>query len=152
MGKSSKKEHRSSKHGSKKAVDDVVKKVKDKSLKKGKKDKSLKKEKDKKDKKDHKKSEKEDTPKTETPATSAGWNNWAAADFGDDARKQKFLKFMGIKKAEPTETATSQSSPFESALTKGGATKIQGELEKQFNAGLAMRQQTQKGFRGGLGF
>ncbi|KAJ2650190.1 hypothetical protein IWW40_002563 [Coemansia sp. RSA 1250] len=131
---------------------------KDKAHKLSKKDKvkssKVEKRKDKKEKKDkHKKKskKKEDKPasaETDQPAAT-GWNNWAAAEFESDERKQKFLRFMGIKKGADSARTGSNASPFASAISKEGASSINKELEKQFSAGLGQRNQ---GRRGGLGF
>ncbi|KAJ1735397.1 hypothetical protein LPJ61_000561 [Coemansia biformis] len=81
---------------------------------------------------------------------ASGWNNWSAAEFSSDARKAKFLRFMGIGKGGAgTGSAPQQASPFESAISTAGASRIQADLEKQFGAGIQQRQQ---GRRGGLGF
>ncbi|KAJ2598456.1 hypothetical protein EV177_007522 [Coemansia sp. RSA 1804] len=90
--------------------------------------------------------------------SSTGWNNWSAAQFESEDRKNKFLRFMGIKNSAEKDTgensavSSKNASQFDSAISKDYATKIQTDLEKQFNSGLAMRQQTQRGARGGLGF
>ncbi|KAJ2822581.1 hypothetical protein GGI24_003904 [Coemansia furcata] len=84
----------------------------------------------------------------------AGWNNWEAADFESDERKAKFLRFMGVKSsgaAAAGSTGGTAASPFASAITKEGNSKIQKDLEKQFQAGVQMRLQAQRGGRGGLG-
>ncbi|KAJ1665746.1 hypothetical protein IW140_003263 [Coemansia sp. RSA 1813] len=152
-----------------------VKRNKDKYNDKKKKDKNAKQK-----KRDTEKSTKASTTTTTTPSlnpapTSAsapisvsdrsskpGWNNWSAAQFESEDRKNKFLRFMGVKK--PTEKDTNDDTTtsvdqdarhvpqFDSAISKNYAEKIRNDLEKQFNAGLAMRQQTQRGARGGLGF
>ncbi|KAJ1798328.1 hypothetical protein LPJ59_002570 [Coemansia sp. RSA 2399] len=93
-------------------------------------------------------------------ASDPGWNNWSDAQFESEERKNKFLRFMGVKK--PTEkvagdeaatTSTRQPAKiFDSAISKDYEAKVQRDLEKQFSAGIAMRQQTQRGARGGLGF
>ncbi|KAJ2262173.1 hypothetical protein GGI01_001732 [Coemansia sp. RSA 376] len=71
-----------------------------------------------------------------------------AADFESDERKAKFLRFMGVKSSG---SSSSTASPFASAITKEGNSKIQKDLEKQFQAGVQMRLQAQRGGRGGLG-
>ncbi|KAJ2842910.1 hypothetical protein GGI22_007391 [Coemansia erecta] len=105
-----------------------------------------------------------DIPSAPTPASDKasgpGWNNWSDAQFESEERKSKFLRFMGIKR--PTEkvagdeaATTSAGQPakrFDSAISKDYQAKVQHDLEKQFSAGVAMRQQTQRGARGGLGF
>ncbi|KAJ2381029.1 hypothetical protein GGI23_007671 [Coemansia sp. RSA 2559] len=105
-----------------------------------------------------------DTTSAPTPASDKasgpGWNNWSDAQFESEERKSKFLRFMGIK--SPTEkvaadeaATTSAGQPakrFDSAISKEYQAKVQHDLEKQFSAGVAMRQQTQRGARGGLGF
>ncbi|KAJ2744278.1 hypothetical protein GGI20_003109 [Coemansia sp. BCRC 34301] len=78
----------------------------------------------------------------------SGWNNWAAAEFESEERKAKFLRFMGVKSSTATGGG---ASPFASAITKDGSSKIQKDLEKQFQAGVQMRLQAQRGGRGGLG-
>ncbi|KAJ2121792.1 hypothetical protein IW147_003959 [Coemansia sp. RSA 720] len=134
------------------------KKEKSKSKKdKKEKDKS-KKDKSKKDKSNTDKVKKDKTTQPSAPAdhpiatgnssTPSGWNNWAAAEFDNDDRKQKFLRFMGVKPgASPSNKQG--ASPFASAITKEGAGQIHKELEKQFGAGIDQRRQ---GMRGGLGF
>ncbi|KAJ2449544.1 hypothetical protein GGF42_004738 [Coemansia sp. RSA 2424] len=83
---------------------------------------------------------------------SGGWNNWAAADFESEERKAKFLRFMGVKSSTTSSSSgTTSASPYASAITKDGSNKIQRDLEKQFQAGVQMRLQTQRGGRGGLG-
>ncbi|KAJ2331213.1 hypothetical protein GGI00_003356 [Coemansia sp. RSA 2681] len=82
---------------------------------------------------------------------SSGWNNWAAADFESEERKAKFLRFMGVKNSTASSSGTTSASPYASAITKDGSNKIQRDLEKQFQAGVQMRLQTQRGGRGGLG-
>ncbi|KAJ2148517.1 hypothetical protein IW142_000835 [Coemansia sp. RSA 564] len=134
MGKSSTKEDRSTKRKS--AEKTKIEKVKQST--------DFKKEKSKKDKV---KSEIKDKT-TGNSNTPSGWNNWAAAEFDNDDRKQKFLRFMGVK---PGATSNNKqgASPFASAITKEGAGQIHKELEKQFGAGIDQRRQ---GMRGGLGF
>ncbi|KAJ2734338.1 hypothetical protein H4R23_002430 [Coemansia sp. Cherry 401B] len=91
-----------------------------------------------------------DQPASGSAAVPSGWNNWAAAEFDDDKRKQKFLRFMGIKSDATTSSSSKQNaSPFASAITKEGSTQIHNDLEKQFSAGIDQRGQ---GRRGGLGF
>ncbi|KAJ2654778.1 hypothetical protein IWW48_005914 [Coemansia sp. RSA 1200] len=186
MGKTKKKETSSSKREEKalkehsKVKDNALTKKTDKSAEKKAKKKAKKKDKEKKDKKDKrkKKSRKVDSSPITSPVStsvpsaapdqdsnlpsdkpsSAGWNNWSAAQFESEDRKNKFLRFMGIKKSSEKDTgensavSTKNASQFDSAISKDYATMIQTDLEKQFNAGLAMRQQTQRGARGGLGF
>ncbi|KAJ2452733.1 hypothetical protein EV183_002712 [Coemansia sp. RSA 2336] len=125
----------------------------EKSAKKDKAHKASKKDKVKSSKEKHnkKKKSKEDKPapaETDQP-TAMGWNNWAAAEFESDERKQKFLRFMGIKQGADSAKTGSSASPFASAITKEGASSINSDLEKQFSAGLGQRHQ---GRRGGLGF
>ncbi|KAJ2666176.1 hypothetical protein IW148_001105 [Coemansia sp. RSA 1199] len=172
MGKSSTKEDRSTKRKSaektkfekvKQSTDfkkEKSKKDKVKSEKKDKKEKGKsKKDKNKTDKKDKKNKVKKDkTTQPSAPAdhpiatgnssTPSGWNNWAAAEFDNDDRKQKFLRFMGVKPGA-TPSNKQGASPFASAITKEGAGQIHKELEKQFGAGIDQRRQ---GMRGGLGF
>ncbi|KAJ2089976.1 hypothetical protein GGI09_006201 [Coemansia sp. S100] len=88
------------------------------------------------------------SPVKTSPTRKAGWNNWEAADFESDERKAKFLRFMGVKSSG---SSSSTASPFASAITKEGNSKIQKDLEKQFQAGVQMRLQAQRGGRGGLG-
>ncbi|KAJ2553560.1 hypothetical protein EV175_002899, partial [Coemansia sp. RSA 1933] len=94
-------------------------------------------------------------PVSEKPS-GAGWNNWSEAEFESEERKNKFLRFMGVKKTDggkgAGETAGGSSSKFDSAISKDYGKKIEKDLEKQFSAGVAKRQQTQRGGRGGLGF
>ncbi|KAJ2410232.1 hypothetical protein J3F80_000738 [Coemansia sp. RSA 2526] len=125
MGKSSTKEDRSTKRKS--AEKTKIEKVKQST--------DFKKEKSKKD-------------KVKSEIKDKSWNNWAAAEFDNDDRKQKFLRFMGVK---PGATSNNKqgASPFASAITKEGAGQIHKELEKQFGAGIDQRRQ---GMRGGLGF
>ncbi|KAJ2876896.1 hypothetical protein GGH93_000387 [Coemansia aciculifera] len=95
----------------------------------------------------------ESSPAKTSPARKAGWNNWEAADFENDERKAKFLRFMGVKSGGGASSSGSGStaSPFASAITKEGNSKIQKDLEKQFQSGVQMRLQAQRGGRGGLG-
>ncbi|KAJ2610711.1 putative zinc transporter msc2 [Coemansia sp. RSA 1365] len=85
--------------------------------------------------------------------TPSGWNNWAAAEFENEERKSKFLRFMGIKgsggTSAPSNGSSQKESPFASAISKEGANRIQSDLEKQYGAGIQQRRQGQ---RGGLGF
>ncbi|KAJ2477352.1 hypothetical protein IWW56_004387 [Coemansia sp. RSA 2131] len=168
MGKSSTKEDRSTKRKSaEKTKFEKVKQSTDFKKEKSKKDKKEKgkskkdkKEKDK-SKKDKSKTDKVKKDKTTQPSapadhhiatgnssTPSGWNNWAAAEFDNDDRKQKFLRFMGVKPGA-TPSNKQGASPFASAITKEGAGQIHKELEKQFGAGIDQRRQ---GMRGGLGF
>ncbi|KAI9501215.1 hypothetical protein GGI25_000560 [Coemansia spiralis] len=91
-------------------------------------------------------------------SSGSGWNNWAAAEFQSEERKNKFLRFMGIKSSESSINASATqgqpkktSSQFASAISKDYAAKVQQDLEKQFSTGVAMRQQSQRGSRGGIG-
>ncbi|KAJ1824218.1 hypothetical protein LPJ60_000931 [Coemansia sp. RSA 2675] len=94
----------------------------------------------------------ESSPAQAEPARKAGWNNWEAADFESEERKAKFLRFMGVKSGGAGSTGSgSAASQFASAITKDGNSKIQKDLEKQFQAGVQMRLQAQRGGRGGLG-
>ncbi|KAJ2848497.1 putative zinc transporter msc2 [Coemansia brasiliensis] len=140
---------KSSKVEKRKDKKDKSKKHKDKG--KGKKDKKDKDKKDKsrKGKKENKEAEDKPASKDTDQPTASGWNNWAAAEFESDERKQKFLRFMGIKKGADSTETRSNASPFASAISKAGANSINKELEKQFSAGLEQRNQ---GRRGGLGF
>ncbi|KAJ2890805.1 hypothetical protein IWW38_003932 [Coemansia aciculifera] len=82
-------------------------------------------------------------------ASGGGWNNWAAAEFESEERKAKFLRLLGVKNGGGG--ASGRASPYASAITKDGGSKIQEDLEKQFQAGVQMRLQAQRGGRGGLG-
>ncbi|KAJ2757782.1 hypothetical protein H4S06_003010 [Coemansia sp. BCRC 34490] len=182
MGKTKKKESTSSKHEGKalkkhsKVKDNALTKKTDKSAEK----KAKKKNKEKKEKKERRKknSRKADSSPIASPVStsapsaapahdstlssdkpsSTGWNNWSAAQFESEDRKNKFLRFMGIKNSAEKDTgensavSSKNATQFDSAISKDYAAKIQTDLEKQFNSGLAMRQQTQRGARGGLGF
>ncbi|KAJ2489662.1 hypothetical protein IWW37_003800 [Coemansia sp. RSA 2050] len=98
------------------------------------------------------KSPTESSPTQASVTRKAGWNNWEAAEFESEERKAKFLRFMGVKGGGAGSTGSgSGTSPFASAITKEGNSKIQKDLEKQFQAGVQMRLQAQRGGRGGLG-
>ncbi|KAJ2160397.1 hypothetical protein GGF46_002287 [Coemansia sp. RSA 552] len=136
-----------------------IDKVKKTTKLKTKKDKKSKDKKDKsKDKKDKGKDKKTDPPvddKASVQTSGSRWNNWEDAEFESDARKAKFLRLMGIKK-DGNDSGSSGGggpkkgpSPFASAITKEGASRIHSDLEKQFGAGIEKRRQ---GGRGGLGF
>ncbi|KAJ2785896.1 hypothetical protein H4R18_000285 [Coemansia javaensis] len=130
-----------------KSKKDKVKKEKSKSKSKKTKTKESKKAKEPKRPKEAKEQKEPEVAATAEGGTAApsGWNNWAAAEFSSDARKAKFLRFMGIKKDGGGEQQQG-ASPFESAISKEGASRIQSDLEKQFGAGIRHRGQ-----RGGLG-
>ncbi|KAJ1941761.1 hypothetical protein GGF37_003407, partial [Kickxella alabastrina] len=98
-------------------------------------------------------------PKTEAAPVVSGWNNWADADLGSEARKNKFLRLMGVRNvgnALPPTAAASLSSPFESAITKQGASRINQDLQKNFDIAMSKHVQAPygggAGKRGGLGF
>ncbi|KAJ1815775.1 hypothetical protein LPJ56_002567 [Coemansia sp. RSA 2599] len=81
-----------------------------------------------------------------------------AADLGSKERTEKFQRLMGIRNvtnAASAGNASSSASPFESAITKEGQSKINHDLQKNFDAAMNKRLQTQRGgsaSRGGLGF
>ncbi|KAJ1889630.1 hypothetical protein LPJ66_007931 [Kickxella alabastrina] len=98
-------------------------------------------------------------PKTEAAPVVSGWNNWADADLGSEARKNKFLRLMGVRNVGntlPPTAAASSSSPFESAITKQGASRINQDLQKNFDIAMSKHVQAPygggAGKRGGLGF
>ncbi|KAJ1856092.1 hypothetical protein LPJ57_007253, partial [Coemansia sp. RSA 486] len=70
---------------------------------------------------------------------------------------QRLLGIRNVAQAAPAGNASSDSkaSPFESAISKEGQTKINRDLQKNFDAAMNKRLQTQRGgpsSRGGLGF
>ncbi|ELR17096.1 uncharacterized protein ACA1_057300 [Acanthamoeba castellanii str. Neff] len=87
----------------------------------------------------------------------AGWNNWEASSFGDDARKNKFLRLMGAKKTEDNPSQPPQkkglfgslrasSAPEPSAIDSSTEQKITHDLTSQFQDALQRRN-----CRGGIG-
>lgn len=88
----------------------------------------------------------------------AGWNNWEASSFGDDARKNKFLRLMGAKKTGDTPSQPPQkkglfgslrastAAPEPSAIDSSTEQKITHDLASQFQDALLRRN-----CRGGIG-
>lgn len=71
------------------------------------------------------------------------WNDWnsMANSLGDDAKKSKFLRLMGVKKTSAeNDTKTGES-----------ATNHLTDLEKQFETARNISLQYRKGKRGGIG-
>lgn len=89
---------------------------------------------------------------------AAGWNNWEASSFGDDARKNKFLRLMGAKKTGDTPSQPPQkkglfgslrastAAPEPSAIDSSTEQKITHDLTSQFQDALQRRN-----CRGGIG-
>ncbi|KAK9719263.1 hypothetical protein K7432_004897 [Basidiobolus ranarum] len=104
-------------------------------------------------------------PSKSSEAVSEGsWNNWSAASFANDERKDKFLRLLGAKKSGEKEgkkkglfgslgklPSSSADDTANSAIDADYAKKVNSALEKQFENGLKLRKQQFKG-RGGLGF
>ncbi|KAJ1670371.1 hypothetical protein EV182_008254, partial [Spiromyces aspiralis] len=107
--------------------------------------------------------EEKDVQASSVAVTSSG-NDWSKAEFESDERKNKFLRLMGAMKSQPqgakgaqhqsTSPAKKSNSRIESsAINSDVSKKIQADLERQFEQGLAMRKQRFKGAGGmGLGF
>ncbi|KAJ3329537.1 hypothetical protein HDU91_003836 [Kappamyces sp. JEL0680] len=128
-----------------------VSKVAKKKSKKEKKEK-----KDKKDKRDGDSTPDRSSPRQEGPSQAAKtidkpaakpWNDWSSASFqGDEARKSKFLRLLGGKKAENQQ------------LMQGGGQsqvvdqrKYDRAMEKQFEQSRDLSQQQRQGKKAGLG-
>ncbi|TPX64519.1 hypothetical protein SpCBS45565_g05803 [Spizellomyces sp. 'palustris'] len=91
----------------------------------------------------------------QTGASGTGtWNDWSQASFeGDAARKNKFLRLLGAKKAsnDTTVSTTSVDAPT-SAIQAEVGKKIEHDIVNQFEQGRAIQQKLRQGRRVGLGF
>lgn len=96
--------------------------------------------------------------------SSGGWNNWQAANFEDDQRKNKFLRLMGGAKAKGSDASAGNGkkglfgglskmvkpeNTHENAIINSG--KVTAELENQFNQAFEMKNAGGGKVRG-LGF
>ena len=96
-----------------------------------------------------------DTNTAIAPVTAEQWNRDALE--GDEARKGKFMKLLGAEKDGVTEAAETEGKKHKEKKKhkkerkcKGeDIAKVQGELEKQFEAG--MKQRVEGGGKKGLG-
>lgn len=57
---------------------------------------------------------------------------WNSVEFGDDKRKEKFLKLMGAKKKNQIETSSTKLDKSETEKLKQTFHKIDSDLTKQF--------------------
>ncbi|RKP05781.1 small acidic protein family-domain-containing protein, partial [Thamnocephalis sphaerospora] len=156
---------------------DGAAKKKSKKEKKEKSDKDAKKKKKKKEKKEKGKDKDGESSKAsvesqrseEAPvearesASSAGgssWNDWSQADFsGDAARKDKFMRLLGAKKA-PAGGSTARKGLYGSlqagtsgtAINSNVAQQMEQHMEQQFAAGIRARKDRFHGGPSGLGF
>ncbi|KNC96394.1 uncharacterized protein SPPG_08293 [Spizellomyces punctatus DAOM BR117] len=91
----------------------------------------------------------------QTVASGTGtWNDWSQASFeGDAARKNKFLRLLGAKKAsnDAIISTTSSNAPT-SAIQAEVGKKIEHDIVNQFEQGRAIQQKLRQGRRVGLGF
>ncbi|KAG5462704.1 MAG: small acidic protein family-domain-containing protein [Olpidium bornovanus] len=83
----------------------------------------------------------------------AAWNDWSQADFdGDAERKKKFMSLMGARKGGSGQSAgnrekaevTSKES-HASTINPAANKRIQDDLQKQFESGMAARRSKQRG-------
>ncbi|KAI9004772.1 hypothetical protein BC832DRAFT_592703 [Gaertneriomyces semiglobifer] len=88
----------------------------------------------------------------ESKASTTAWNDWSKASFeGNDARKDKFLRLLGAKKAG-IDTSGSSGTDAPSAINANFGKKIENDMLAQFAQGQAMQQKLRQGKRMGLGF
>ncbi|RFU34652.1 hypothetical protein B7463_g1684, partial [Scytalidium lignicola] len=76
------------------------------------------------------------------------WNPDALS--GDAARKSKFLRLLGVGKADPSQTSLHSQGEGNSSEKAAEISRVQEDLEHQFNAGIRMKHDG-SGKRRGLG-